>query len=250
MNLVRTEGVVIRGYDFGEGHRIMVIFTQLLGKVRAVARGSRKTKSKFGASLEPLSENHFILYRKPGRPLFTITSCKIREPHSDLREDMNLYGYSSIMSEGVDLLHVEEDPDPVLYDLFSQALDDIKTEYPAPVAWLFMFRLLKCAGYRLNFFSCADCGSKDLEKSEFSPESGGLLCRQCRKTDDLRWPVSTDMIKAVKKLAPDRELNLAVEREIGNIVIKFIKYQFGKEFKSLNFLNIFSKRKKACTFRN
>lgn len=244
MYLTKTEGVVIKGYDYGEGHRIVVVFTKEIGKVRAVARGCRKTKSRFGASLEPLSENHFMLHRKPGRELYTLTGCKVLNSHSKIRDDMCLLGYGSIIAEGVDILCVEEDPDMQLYNLFTQALSDIENNDPPSSGWLFFFRLLKYAGYRLDFFRCVGCGDNNLEEMVFSPENGGVLCRRCSLGEKLCWPVSQKTLRGIKRLSPGGIMENDVEEEIGNIVKKFIKYQFNKDLKSLSFLNLFKKNKR------
>ncbi len=246
MYLTKTEGFVIRSHDYGEGHRIVVIFTKDLGKVRAVAKGSRKTKSRFGASLEPLSENHFLLLRYPNKLLYTVTGCKVLNAHSKIRENMYLFGYGSILTEGIDLLCAEEDSEPQLYRLLQQALFDIEKNNPSSSGWLYFFRLLKYAGYRLNLFTCADCGENSLQEMYFSPENGGLLCKSCNLKEHQSFRVSEKTLASIRRLSPDGILEGDVEKEIGNIVRNFIKYQFDRELKSLGFLNLF---RQLCTFR-
>lgn len=236
----KTEGIVVRSYDFGEGHRIVVLFTDKYGKIKAVAKGSRKIRSKYGASLEPLSENHFLLYRKPSQPLFTITGCKVIKSWDNIRGDMYLFGYASMMVEGIDYLYAREDKEIVVYNLLKQALKDIELS-PSSTTWLFLFRILKHAGYRLNFFSCVSCGKKvdEVIQPYFSPHDGGLICSVCRKKGELLWPVSIDTVKSIRNLSPNSTLQDSVESEIGNIIKKFIKYQFGRDLKSPDFINIF-----------
>jgi len=243
MYAAKTDGVVIRSYDFGEGHRIVVIFTRALGKVKAVAKGSRKTKSKFGSSLEPLTENSFLLYKKPNRELFTVTGCSILNSNAFIRDKMELFAYGAAMIEGIDLLCEEEDYEPVIYELLKAALSDMHDKNPSSTAWLFLFRLLKYAGYRLNFFNCVSCSSKEVENLYFSPLNGGIVCKGCRSKDSQGWRVSSEAVSAVRKLSPDRPLSAKAEKEIGNIIKKFIKYQFNKDFRSLGFLYLFKEKK-------
>jgi DNA repair protein RecO (recombination protein O) len=243
MYTVKTEGFVIRSYDYGDGHRVTVLFTREFGRIKAVAKGSRKMKSKFGASLEPLSENRFMLYRKPGQELFTITGCKIEESHSKLREDMELYGYSAMMAEGIDKLCAEEEPDWSIYDLFKQALIDVEDNDAASSAWLFVFRLLKYSGYRMNFFNCTSCAKRSFDDMYFSPENGGVFCPSCIEGNNMGWPISYGTIMNIRKLSPNGLLDPEAEEEIGNTVKKFIKYQFDIEMRSLRFLNLFRKRR-------
>ena len=241
----KTEGIVVRSYDFGEGHRIVVLFTAQYGKIKAVAKGSRKTRSKYGASLEPLSENHFLLYRKPSQVLFTITGCKVIRSWDSIRGDMYLFGWASMMVEAIDYLYASEDKEIVVYNLLKQALKDIGEGQAPATTWLFLFRALKHAGYRLNFFRCGACEKKvnEVIQPYFSPHDGGLICGVCRKKGELLWPVSSNTVQSICNLSPNSELQDSVEREIGNIIKKFIKYQFGKDLKSPDFINIFKDKK-------
>ncbi|MDA3792288.1 MAG: DNA repair protein RecO [Elusimicrobia bacterium] len=238
MYLKRTEGIVIKSYDFGEGHRVVVIFTHRLGKVRAVAKGSRKTKSKFGASLEPLTVNEFMLYRKPGSELAIITGADTLLSNLNLREDMKTYYYCALMLECMDILNTDDDPHPVIYNLFKGALLDIKQGGSLPsITWLFIFRLLKQAGYRLDFFECGKCSTKNFKNPHFAPEEGSVYCSGCLSKRDLSWPVSGEALLSIKKLDSDYKLDKKSQSEIGNIIQKFIKYEFGKNLKSMKFLD-------------
>ncbi len=249
MYSIKTEGIVIKSYDYGEGHRIIIIFTKDYGKIRAVAKGSRKTKSKFGAVLEPLSQNNFMFHRKPAGELFTITGYKSINSHRKIRENMLLYGYGSIMTEGIDLLLSDEDPEEYLYDLFVQALFDAEQYYASSSCWLFMFRLLKYTGYRLNMFTCAVCGKAEIRNMCFSIENGGIICRSCRHNERLNWKVSRETLTGIRKLSVENSLTDNVEKEIGNIIKKYIKYQFNKELKSMRFLKLFRKKDKIKPVR-
>ncbi|MGM0441018.1 MAG: DNA repair protein RecO [Elusimicrobiota bacterium] len=235
----RDTGIVLRSYDYGEGHRIMVIFTKNSGKVKAVAKGSRKTKSRFGSKLEPFSENEFLLYRKPGSELFTITGCYPIESNKKIREDMKRYGFGAVMVEGVNLLTAEEDPDRKIYHLLKKYIKYVREKKAAPSAWLFLFKLLKYSGYRLNMFSCVFCGAPTGGGMAFIPSEGGISCRDCFSRKKPFIPVKYKTLKVIKRLSPDREIPPRIEREIGNIIHKFVKYQFGKELNSVKFIEFF-----------
>ncbi|MEA3506065.1 MAG: DNA repair protein RecO [Elusimicrobiota bacterium] len=264
MYIKRTEGIVIKSRDYGEGHRIVVIFTRRMGKVSAVAKGSRKIKSKFGASLEPLTVNDFMLYRKPGRDLAVITGCSTVKSNIDLREDMGIYSRCALMMECVEILNTEDDPHPQIYNLFKGALDEIscRKEKAPSVSWLFIFMLLKHVGYRLNFFRCGLCKRKEFKSPRFFPDEGSVYCRKCSKGKERSWPVSPSVLASIRKLDTDLNLTVMDDREIGNIIQKFIEYEFGKKLKSIKFLerisykdndsdkNFAIKLKKECISRN
>ncbi len=240
----RDRGIVLRSYDYGEGHRIVVIFTKKSGKLRAVARGSRKTKSRFGSKLEPFSENEFLFYRKPEKELFTVTGCSLIESNKNLREDMSRYGYSAAMVESVVLLTADEDPDIKTYYLFKKYLKEVRDKEPAPSAWLFLFKLLKYSGYRLNMFDCIFCGKGAGPGMVFLPSDGGVCCRGCLSDKKYFLEVSGKALEEIRKLKPVRKIGPEIEREIGNIIANFVKYQFGTELNSVKFMEIFKKKNK------
>ncbi len=238
MNHIRAEGIVIRSYDYGEGHRIVLIYTKDMGKIRASARGSRKIRSKFASFLEPLTGNRFMLYRRGDNPVYTLTGVEVFNPYSALREDMRRFGYGSLMLEIVDILCCDEDPDIELYFLLLEALTDLETGPSASTAWLFLFRALKLAGYRLNMFRCCECGVKPPGGAVFSPPAGGIICSSCSPQEPF-WSVSEETLADIKNLGPGAELKSGSEKAIGNIITKYIKYQLDREIRSTGFLEIF-----------
>ncbi len=246
----RDRGIVLRSYDYGDGHRIIAVYTLKNGKLKASAKGSRKIKSRFGSMLEPFSENEFILYRKPSVDIYTITGCFSIKTNESLREDMFRYGYAALMAEGLDIVSAEEDADEKLFWMLQESLEDV-TEKSAPAsAWLFLFRLLKYAGYRLNMFSCVSCGKKPSAKTVFSPAEGGIGCADCFFAEKEGFPVSLKTLDAVRTISPEKEIEKDVQKEIGKILAKFVKYQFNRDFKSFQFLDLFSGEKNKCTFNS
>ena len=86
----RDEGIVLRTYKLGEADRIVVFLTKARGKVRAVAKGVRKTKSKFGSRLEPMS--HCVLQLYEGRELDIVTQAESIDNFRAVREDLDRIG--------------------------------------------------------------------------------------------------------------------------------------------------------------
>ena len=120
MHLYRDEGVVLRTIKLGEADRIVTIFTQGHGKVRAVAKGIRKTTSKFGARLEPTSRVAFQCYQ--GRELDIVTQAETLEANRALREEYALLTHAVPMLEAVDQVAQEREPNPALYRMLTGAL--------------------------------------------------------------------------------------------------------------------------------
>lgn len=232
---------MIKSHDYGEGNRIVVVFTEQYGLIKATARGSRKTKSKFGAMLEPLSENSFMLYKKPDKPLFTITGCKVNNSHVKIRDNMLLYGYGALVIEFVDILFLEEDPNDHVYEILQDSLISIEQKNSASASLLAVFKLMKYAGYRLNFFECSKCNNKELGNMCFVPALGGVLCKNCSSDEPVCWDISGTALTTIKKLLHNPMIENEIEMEIGKIVKKFIKYQFNKEINSFKFIEAFKK---------
>ena len=247
---VSGKGIVLKSYDYGHGHRIVVIYTPFEGKIKASAKGSRKTKSRYAALLEPFSENKFMLYRKPGNELYTITGCFPLEANMQLREDMKLFGYASLMLEGLDILSADHDPDRRIYSLLLEFMKELKYKKNSSCVWLFLFRLLKYSGYRLNMFSCVQCAKKADQKMLFIPREGGVGCIKCFSGEKNCIPVSVEALSEIRKLNPERVAGREIQREIGNIIAKFVEYHFNRDFKSFNFISLFDRAEDKCTFRN
>ena len=115
MALYRDEAVVVRTYKLGEADRIVVLFTRDRGKVRAVAKGVRKTSSRFGARLEPMS--HVALQLYEGRELDTITQAESLEHFRELREDLERITRAASILEVVDHMTQEREPNAKLYTM-------------------------------------------------------------------------------------------------------------------------------------
>jgi DNA repair protein RecO (recombination protein O) len=128
--LYRDEGVVLRTYKLAESDRIVVIMTAAHGKVRAVAKGVRKTKSKFGARLEPMSHVRLLLYR--GRELDIVSQAESIEPLSPMLSSLDRASQGIAAIEAVDQLALEREPNPRLYRMAVGVLRTIAAR-PSPL---------------------------------------------------------------------------------------------------------------------
>ena len=181
MPLVKTAAIVLKSRKWGEADRIVTFYTQALGKIRGVARGARRQKSRFGAALEPFTLCHLNLFEKSGDALFRISHVDLVEPFQRLREDLALMGSAARMANVVAAVTPDGDPDPHLFGTLEQGLFSLgRTEDPAYTALLFQIRLLGLTGFRPQTDHCAACGKSRLIGSpQFSPIAGGLVCTVC-----------------------------------------------------------------------
>jgi DNA repair protein RecO (recombination protein O) len=178
--LYRDTGVVLRTYKLRESDRIVVFHTAENGKVRAVAKGVRKTKSKFGARLEPMSHVSLLLYR--GRELDIVSQAEAVEPLSPMLSSLDRASQGLAVIEAVDQLSLEREPNPQLYRMLVGVLRTIASA-PSPLnVAAFYWKLLANEGVRPELDQCVRCGEHEpgAQFVAFDLNEGGVLCRSCR----------------------------------------------------------------------
>ncbi len=180
----RDEGIVLRTYKLGEADRIIVFLTKRRGKVRAVAKGVRKTRSKFGSRLEPMS--HVALQLYEGRELDLVTQVDSIDHFRGLRDDFDRIARASAMLETADQLAQEGEVNPRLFQMLLGALRTLDESDSPLVLPAFFWKVLALEGYRPEVDQCVLCGEggptdASVSLVAFDLESGGLLCHQCRR---------------------------------------------------------------------
>jgi DNA repair protein RecO (recombination protein O) len=178
VGLYRDQGVVLRTIRLGEADRIVTLVTRGHGKVRAVAKGVRKTKSRFGARLEPLSHVSLLLYE--GRELDIVSQAESLDHFRAIRDDLDRMGRAVSMLEAVDQVAQEREPSPRLYQLLVGGLRAISASDTPLVLAAFFWKLLSLDGAHPLLDQCATCGAVDALEA-FDMGEGGVLCRGCRR---------------------------------------------------------------------
>ena len=195
--LYRDTGVVLRHYQLGEADRIVVLLTEEHGKVRAVAKGVRRTTSKFGARLEPMSHVRLLLYR--GRDLDIVSQAESVESLAPLLGDLDRASQAMAALEAVDQLALEREPNPGLYRMLVGVLRTIAGTGPSPlVVPAFFWKLLAAEGLRPELDACVRCGGVEPEVTlvAFDLDEGGVLCRSCRSGAAIS-PTALALLRAI-----------------------------------------------------
>lgn len=191
VGLYRDHAVVLRTYKLGEADRIVVLMTEHHGEVRAVAKGARRTRSRFGARLEPPTHVAIQLYRGRGE-LDTVAQAETVDHFRPLREDLESLGRALTMVEATDQVALEREANPALYRLLLGALRTLAaTPSPLVVAG-FLWKLLALEGVAPVLDRCVVCGRDEgsIAFVAFDVMEGGVVCR-----DDRRGiPLSTDAL--------------------------------------------------------
>ncbi len=196
MPLYREQGVVLRTIKLGESDRIVSLVTPGRGKVRGVAKGVRKTKSRFGARLEPLSHVSLLIYE--GRDLDTISQAETIDHFRAIREDLDRMAAAMTMLEVVDQVAQPDEANPRLYQMLVGALRAL-AERPSPLLVpAFFWKLLSLEGAHPLLAECAVCGQAPpaVELVAFDLALGGVLCRDCRQGR----PISPEAIALVRRI--------------------------------------------------
>src|SRR5215468_1334480 len=182
----KTEAVVLRSFRLGEADRVLHLYTLARGRVGAVAKGIRKTKSRFGARLEPLSHVELLLHEGSGE-LQTVTGVELLRSHHAAREQRYSLGVGLVGAEAMLRLFTEQEANPRAFQALTRFLDlldelPVRAGRPAldPLALSFQLKLLWLSGYLPHLTSCANCGSVDSPLIGYSPAAGGAVCAGCR----------------------------------------------------------------------
>jgi DNA repair protein RecO (recombination protein O) len=240
MPLYKEQGVVLRSQKLGEADKIVTVMTQGSGKVRAVAKGIRKTTSRFGARLEPFTHVSLMVYRGRGA-LDTVSQAEIVSPFPMIRNDLGMFAAGETMLEAVDKVAEEHERNVRLFMLLLtglRALDGRPTD-PTAVAESFLLKLLSLSGFHPSLRACAVCGRPGPDR--FASGQGGAVCGDDAEFD--AGHVSVDALEHLATLggsgmveAGEMTSDPRVDREARSLLFGFAEYHFERRMKSLPIL--------------
>lgn len=209
----KTEAVVLRSFRLGEADRVLHLYTLDRGRVGAVAKGIRKTKSRFGARLEPLSHTALMLHQGAGE-LQTVTGAELVRPHSATREDYYRLSVGLIGAEAMLRLFSEQEANERAFTALTRFLD-VLDELPTnasrgtpssegraaldPLVLSFQLKLLWLSGYLPHLTSCAECGTAGVPLVGYSPRAGGGVCAGCAGHTEALG-LSPDGVRGIEEL--------------------------------------------------
>ena len=182
---VKTEAVVLRSFRFGEADRVLHVYTADHGRIGAIAKGVRKTKSRFGARLEPFSHVELVLHHGSGE-LHTVTGVSLVDAHRRAREDPYRLSIALVGAEAMLRLFVEEEQNDRAFEALTRFLEAVDA-VPAggrgraaldPLALAFQLKLLWLSGYVPHLESCVECGGVD-GLVGYLASAGGAVCSPC-----------------------------------------------------------------------
>jgi DNA repair protein RecO (recombination protein O) len=240
MPLYKEQGIVLRSIKLGEADKIVSILTQGSGKIRAVAKGIRKTNSKFGGRLEPFTHVSLLLYQ--GRSLDTITQAEILSPFRTLRGTFDLIAAGETMLEAVDKVAEEHERNVRLFLLLLGGMRalDASPHDPAAVAESFLLKLLSLSGFHPSLSACAVCGVPGPHEW-FSAGQGGVVCGDDVEHDAGRVSLAAtswlDLLARVDlEGAGDATPAIPVRKEARALLYGFTEYHLERRIRSFSLL--------------
>jgi len=188
MPLCETEAIVLRTYRLGEADKIASLFTRQLGRLRAVARGALRPKSRYGGTLEPLSYVRLWIFERENRDLLHLNSVELAESFFDMQKDYRVQLAAQYLAEVGERLLPEREVNERLFRLFLAVLRALKSsgEVDRPLLY-FDFWMLRLGGFLPNLRTCGNCGLTLEQGDAFSSRgAGSVFCRDCRQVGGQR----------------------------------------------------------------
>jgi DNA repair protein RecO (recombination protein O) len=240
----KTEAIVLKRTNLGEADGIVTLFTPNLGKLKAVAKGVRRPKSKLGGHLDLLTQSSLLLAQ--GQNLDVITQSQTIEGFLPLRSDLWRASCAIYLAELVDQFTPEQVENYPIYRLLQTTLLRLcEARSNEIVLRYFELQLLSYLGYQPELYQCLNCKAPlTLAKNFFSISGGGVVCINCANKEQLLRPISVDAIKVMRFLlkndissASRLKVGPDLSYELEQIMRQYIRYLLEREVKSVEFLD-------------
>ena len=240
----QTEAIIIKRIKLGEADRILTLYTPELGKLKAVAKGTRRPQSKLGGHVELLTHSRLMLAR--GRNLDIITQAQTINNFLPIKDDLERISRGLYIAELVDSFTGEHSEDRRLFDLVLEVLQQLSqfNDFELVLRY-FELHLLDHLGYRPQLQQCTECNlSLKPEANFFSPNHGGVLCHNCGFHEPAAHPISLNALKVLRlwqncdyTTARRVKIKRELATELEQLMREYIKYLLEKQLKSTAWLD-------------
>jgi DNA repair protein RecO (recombination protein O) len=222
----KSKGIVLRSIRYGEADRILDLYTRDAGLVSAIAKGIRRTRSRFGARLEPLSCVDFVAYH--GRTLDTVTQAEVLRSFHGVREHLARFEAAAGMVGSVRALSGGDEADRRVFNLLYNGLDTLERcdSGFGSVEAAFGLKLSVLAGYAPQLDECLGCEANLDEAAEplyFAPNLGGVLCQECRTATGDAFPMPPGTLAWLRALIERPIRESLSENGLGEGVLRVVR---------------------------
>lgn len=247
MRTYSSSVIVLKRIDLAEKDRILTLYTRELGKISAVAKGVRKPGSKLSGSSEPFTYLRGMF--SIGRELDVLTQSDIRESFPNAKSNIISLAYGFYIMELVNQFTEDRHPNSDLFDSILSAMYVLESgSDPEITVRYFELCLLECLGYMPQFDCCIRCGLEtDRERVAFSPQMGGVVCKECgiAPGDSIWVPGAlSSYVRALVETEPHKLKNLTfpngARRDLALTLKWHIRYRLERDLRSTDFLDMVS----------
>lgn len=240
----RTEALVLKAYDYGEADRILTLYTAHSGKLRVVAKGVRRTKSRMAGHLDLFTRSSLLVAR--GRQLDIVTQAETVETFRGMREDLLRVSYAHYVSELLDNFSAEGLANYPLYAAAVTAFRRLSgTGNLDTAVRAFEIQLLGLTGYRPQLHRCLVCDTAITPgENHFSASMGGVLCPTCAPSDRAAPRITVAALKMLRNLQTNEssvlqigQLPEEIRREVEQRLTEYIAYRMESRPRSVRFLD-------------
>ena len=245
MPIQKSEAILLRRQDLRETSLILTFFTKDFGKIKGILRGVRGARGQYGGGcFEVLSHDEIVFYDRKKGDIFTTTQCDLIEFFNPIRRSLEKLAYAAYMAELLDSVTALGDKNEQVFDLLLNSLKLLSGDTSSRrAARIFEIKLLSLLGIMPTLESCASCGKSVDPTAKFSVTQGGLICKDCFKSDGNARSIMQGTVKFIEhiralpfeKVARVKVAD-AVGRELESTLRRFLDYHVERRFKTLEFI--------------
>ena len=243
--IVKTEGIVLKSFDFRETSRIATFFTRDFGKVKGVLKGIRKDPRKFGSNVEKFSVNDIVYYQYRNNDIHLVSHCDMKDFFSGLRQDLERMTAASYASELIDTLMPAEEQNLEIYDLMQAFLKTLQTTPDvSKLVQTFQIKILSLSGFQPHLEACVRCNKNVAQSPRFSLALGGLLCGVCKDSTGETTPISLGAVASILHIQRNdwdasQRLGMApfIKKELKYVLNHFLVFHLERHLRSTRFLS-------------
>ncbi|ADH60701.1 DNA repair protein RecO [Thermoanaerobacter mathranii subsp. mathranii str. A3] len=243
MRLLKTEAIVLKNNSIGETDKMATLFTKNYGKLRAVAKGARRSKSRFVNAIRPFMVANYVIFE--GQNYYYIDQWELIESHKNIEKDLVKFSVASYISETVNKILEENQKSEKLYQFLKHSFKAVNELQIDPLIFIVSYnlKLVSLLGYMPQLDNCIVCGKRE-DLKYFSNSCGGVVCTICKnKCFDAR-PLHEVALKAIKyffkgdyEKLQNIKVSGVIKEEVDKIITAYMKEHLEIELKSKDFID-------------
>jgi len=242
--IVKTEGLVLKSFDFRETSRIVTFLTKDSGKVKGVLKGIRRDPRKFGSSVDKFSLNDIVYYEYRNSDIHLVSHCDMKDFFSGFRQDLERMTAASYAGELIDTIMPVEEKNFEIYEITNAFLKSLEsTRDVSKLVQTFQIKILSLSGFKPHLETCVRCSQEVMQAPRFSLRLGGLLCGECKDSVGEATPISLGAVASIMHIQKNNweaALRLGmgpmIQKELKYVLNHFLVFHLERHLRSTRFL--------------